>query len=156
MTQSASEFPSHQNCPQNTPSSQIEPIVRTETEKHIFIRATKVGDLNLDGNVSISDFIDLASHFGGSDTWQEGDLNNDGQVTISDFIDLASNFNSAYSGQVLPTSAGDLQILSNFAAGLNIDASVIGSAVPEPGIFGSGAMLALMLNFRRRKNFASR
>ena len=43
---------------------------------------------------TISDFIDLASHFGASSaTWQMGDVNYDGSVTISDFIDLASNFN---------------------------------------------------------------
>src|SRR5207244_9070532 len=50
----------------------------------ILIRPTRIGDLNLDGQVTISDFIDLASNFGHTDaTWQEGDLNYDGQVTIS-------------------------------------------------------------------------
>ncbi|HEV8291175.1 MAG TPA: PEP-CTERM sorting domain-containing protein, partial [Tepidisphaeraceae bacterium] len=32
----------------------------------------------------------------GGMTWQEGDLNYDGSVTISDFVDLAANFNSSY------------------------------------------------------------
>ena len=52
-------------------------------------------------------------------TWQEGDLNYDGQVTISDFIDLASNFNTSYSGDILPIgsegNAGDMTGLSSIA-----------------------------------------
>src|SRR5439155_19903695 len=51
------------------------------------------GDLNKDGQVSISDFIDLASNFGKTNAiWSDGDLNLDGTVTIADFIDLAANF----------------------------------------------------------------
>ena len=66
----------------------------------IFIRPTRIGDVNLDGIVTISDFIDLSSNFGRTSViWQEGDLNYDGSVTISDFIDLASNFGSSYAGQ---------------------------------------------------------
>src|SRR4029453_1339914 len=71
----------------------------------ILIRPTRIGDLNLDGAVTISDFIDLASHFNGTGGWQEGDLNGDGTVSISDFIDLASNFNSTYAGDILPISS---------------------------------------------------
>ena len=48
-------------------------------------------------------------------TWQEGDLNYDGQVTISDFIDLASNFNASYSGGALPISAGDQKTPADFS-----------------------------------------
>jgi len=57
------------------------------------------GDLNRDREVTISDFIDLASHFNQFPaTWSEGDLNYDNAVTISDFIDLASNFNQSLAG----------------------------------------------------------
>jgi len=65
---------------------------------NVLIRPTLAGDVNLDGVVTISDFIDLASNFNqlSGTTWQEGDLNYDGAVTISDFIDLAANFNTAY------------------------------------------------------------
>ena len=67
-------------------------------DANVLIRPTLAGDVNLDGVVSISDFIDLASNFNqlSGATWQEGDLNYDGAVTISDFIDLAANFNTAY------------------------------------------------------------
>ncbi len=59
------------------------------------------GDLNGDRQVTISDFIDLASNFNKSPaTYADGDLNYDNAVTISDFIDLAANF-----GQSLPAPA---------------------------------------------------
>src|SRR5439155_8307551 len=49
-------------------------------DANIFIRLTRIGDVNLDGTVSISDFLDLASNFNSTGkTWQEGDLNYDGQ-----------------------------------------------------------------------------
>ncbi|HEV8378209.1 MAG TPA: hypothetical protein VGP99_05120, partial [Tepidisphaeraceae bacterium] len=47
--------------------------------------------------------------------WQAGDLNGDGLVSISDFIDLASNFNTAYAGDALPISAADQSVLDAFA-----------------------------------------
>src|SRR5205823_3570514 len=45
-----------------------------------------------------------------------GDLNYDGTVSISDFIDLASNFNQSVSGEILPISAADAAMLADFAA----------------------------------------
>jgi hypothetical protein len=102
-------------------------------DANVLIRPTRIGDLNLDGAVTISDFIDLASQFNqpGQLTWQEGDLNYDGQVTIADFIDLAANFNTSY-----VQSAG--------AA-----ADVSSAAVPEPTLL-STCVLALVLRVRRR------
>jgi len=122
---------------------------------HIMIRPTRVGDLNLDGVVTISDFIDLASNFNtlGTATWQEGDLNYDHNVTISDFIDLASNFNGSYVGGAGAVSADDLQTLSAFASSVGVDPSVIGSAVPEPGTMGLLAIGAMgLMSGRRRRN----
>jgi autotransporter-associated beta strand protein len=113
-------------------------------DQNIFIRPTRVGDLNLDGAVTISDFIDLASHFNGVGTWQEGDLNYDGVVTISDFIDLASNFNTSYSGEVFPISPADAQALSDFA-------SAHGVAVPEPSTMTLLTLTATALLRRRRR-----
>ncbi len=115
-------------------------------DPYILIRPTRIGDLNLDGQVTISDFIDLASNFNGTGkTWQEGDLNYDGSVTISDFIDLASNFGASYTGQIFPISPEDQLTLATFA-------SSIGAAVPEPAsatlFLGLGATL---LATRRRR-----
>ena len=91
------------------------------------IRPTRIGDLNLDGTVTISDFIDLSANFGASGpniTWQEGDLNYDFAVTISDFIDLSANFGASYAGGTVSVSSEDQQLLLDFAAAH--------SAVPEP------------------------
>jgi len=76
-------------------------------DSYLLIRPTRIGDLNLDGTVSIADFIELAAHFnqsGADITWQEGDVNYDNTVSIADFIELSSNFNGSYSGAVSPTS----------------------------------------------------
>src|SRR5207244_5913367 len=83
----------------------------------VLIRYTRIGDLNLDGTVTISDFIDLASNFNhiGGATWQMGDVNYDSSVTISDFIDLASNFNQSVTGDAFPISEEDAAMLAHFA-----------------------------------------
>jgi autotransporter-associated beta strand protein len=113
-------------------------------DQNIFIRPTRVGDLNLDGVVTISDFIDLASNFNKTNTtWQEGDLNYDGSVTISDFIDLASNFNGSYSGETFPISDADAKALSDFA-------SAHGVSVPEPAMLG--LLLGTVAIARTRRN----
>jgi hypothetical protein len=124
----------------------------------IFIRPTRVGDLNLDGNVSISDFIDLASNFGsvGTATWQEGDLNYDHNVSISDFIDLASNFGASYAGSTGAVSVADEQTLASFASSIGVDPAVIGSAVPEPGTMALLAVGAMGLMGRRRRGQRTR
>jgi len=72
------------------------------------------GDLNRDGQVSISDLITLASNFGKtSATYADGDLNYDGEVSISDFIDMAANFSQVSSSTLAaaaPQPAADLMI----------------------------------------------
>ncbi|HEV8605217.1 MAG TPA: hypothetical protein VGQ99_07620 [Tepidisphaeraceae bacterium] len=115
----------------------------TTANGYILLRPTRIGDLNLDGQVTISDFIDLSSNFNRTGvTWQEGDLNFDGSVTISDFIDLASNFGTAYNGQAFPISPADQQALDDFA-------STHGIPIPEPASFLI-FMPALVLLRRRR------
>jgi hypothetical protein len=115
-------------------------------DSYVLIRPTRIGDLNLDGVVTISDFIDLASHFNGDGTWQEGDMNYDGKITISDFIDLASNFGGSYSGDSVPISVADQEALSIFA-------SSIGASVPEPsGLLGVPlAAFICLRRYRRNK-----
>jgi hypothetical protein len=120
-------------------------------DAYLLMRPTRIGDLNLDGLVSIADFIDLAANFNSSGpqiTWQEGDLNFDNAVTIADFIDLAGNFNSTYSGQTFAIDPAEQQLLAAFAA------SHGASAVPEPGTLGLLAGAGLMLLSRRRRRTA--
>ena len=115
-------------------------------DSRLLIRPTRIGDLNLDGNVTIADFIDLASNFGaiGTATWQEGDVNADGSVTIADFIDLASNFNTSYAGDIFPITPADTQTLSNFAASIAV-------AVPEPAALSLLAIGVMFFSRRRRR-----
>jgi hypothetical protein len=119
-------------------------LIDAHGDGYVLVRPTRVGDLNLDGSVTISDFIDLASHFNGAGDWQSGDLNGDGVVTISDFIDLASNFNASYSGEVFPISAADRSALNAFAAAHGA------TLVPEPGAMGLFFAAGLLLRRRRR------
>jgi len=115
---------------------------------YVLIRPTRIGDINLDGAVTISDFIDLATNFGRTGvTWQEGDMNYDGSITISDFIDLASNFGATYGGNVLPISAADQLTLDSFAAAHGI-------AVPEPALISILLLASLATRRLRRLQFA--
>ncbi len=113
----------------------------------VLVRYTVIGDLNLDGTVSISDFIDLAAHFNAARdvTWQMGDVNYDGSVTIADFIDLASNFGQSVSGIATPISEEDRLVLSAFAA------SAEASAVPEAGSVLMCLLAVGGAGMRRRK-----
>jgi autotransporter-associated beta strand protein len=110
---------------------------------HVVVRATRVGDVNLDGSVTIADFLGLAGNFNlmGTATWQEGDLNYDRNVTIADFLALAGNFNSSYSGERWEVTAEERAILEGFAAA---------HGAPEPGtmVLGIGVVVGLL---RRRK-----
>jgi autotransporter-associated beta strand protein len=108
----------------------------------VLVRYTLIGDLNLDGAVSIADFINLAGHFDSRDaTWQVGDVNYDGRVTIADFIALAGNFGQSLSGITTPIRDEDRAMLSSFAVSIG--------AVPEPGLFGL-LTAAPLLMLRRR------
>src|SRR5205807_8361573 len=83
-------------------------LIDAHGDPYLLIRPTEIGDLNLDGQVTISDFIDLAANFGASGpdiTWQEGDLNYDNAVTIADFIDLAANFGASYAADGISASS---------------------------------------------------
>ncbi|HEV8605642.1 MAG TPA: hypothetical protein VGQ99_09765 [Tepidisphaeraceae bacterium] len=116
-------------------------------DSYLLIRPTRIGDLNLDGVVTISDFIDLSSNFGASGpniTWQEGDLNYDNAVTISDFIDLSANFGSSYSGATLPISSSDLALLNNFASSP--------SPIPEPSTLSRHFTLTPLHRSRRTRS----
>jgi hypothetical protein len=123
-------------------------------DAHVQVRLARIGDLNLDNQVTIADFLALASKFntsGPNVTWQEGDLNYDSAVTIADFLALAGNFNSTYSGNALPVNPDDYSLLASFASSHGIDPAVIGSAVPEPAIMSVFALASVTLLTSRRR-----
>jgi hypothetical protein len=127
------------------PGSRIAVIKRPDLhgDQNLLVRSAATGDLNLDGTVSIADFIDLAANFGALGvSWPDGDLNYDGEVSIADFIDLASNFGVTYTGEVFPINPEDSAQLAEFAA-------AHGVSVPEPGLIGAGAIGILILSRRR-------
>jgi probable HAF family extracellular repeat protein len=104
-------------------------IALLEFPDQLLLQQALTGDLNIDGQVTIADFIQLAAHFdmsGPQLSWTDGDLNHDTAVTIADFIDLASNFGASYSGDVSGISPSDLAMLNNFAS------SHSAPLVPEP------------------------
>jgi len=99
------------------------------------------GDANLDGQVTVSDIIDLSNNFGVPDaTWRQGDFNGDGQVTISDLIDAITNYGRTYQAPD-PVSSPALAASS-------------AGAVPEP----VGCLIAGMgtITFLRRRRAATR
>jgi autotransporter-associated beta strand protein len=104
------------------------------------IRATLLGDTDLDGQVNVGDLANLAGNFGATSGafWANGDFDYNGTVNIADLSDLAGNF-----GDGLP-GAG----VGNATA----TAATAGAAVPEPS---SIALLTLatstLVPHRRRR-----
>ena len=57
-------------------------------------RGTCYGDIDLDGDVDLDDFVILKLNFGTGTTWGTGDLDGDGDVDLDDFVILKLNFGS--------------------------------------------------------------
>jgi autotransporter-associated beta strand protein len=110
------------------------------------IRATLLGDSDLDGKVNVADLANLAGNFGktAGQFWLNGDFDYNGNVNVADLADLAGNFGKQLG---VGSDAGG----GSAAASAAVVAGV--AAVPEPGSFGvigvSGAALLLR---RRRRN----
>jgi T5SS/PEP-CTERM-associated repeat protein len=116
-------------------------------DANLLIRLTRIGDLNLDGTVSIADFLALSGNFGQAGpniTWQEGDVNYDNQVSIADFLALSSNFGSSYSGDFRAISESESATLSSFASTRGV------SSVPEPSAIALALSFSPLLLRRRR------
>jgi hypothetical protein len=82
-------------------------------QNSILLNYTLVGDVNLDRQVTIADFLVLSAGFGlANATWQTGDVNFDDAVTIADFLALSGNFGQAFSGDVTPVFAQSMAAAS--------------------------------------------
>lgn len=91
------------------------------------------GDANLDGRVSLADFLILRANFGqGDKTWLEADFNGDGLVSLADFLILRGNFGSGIAGNPGPAPTQ--------------------SMIPEPASPALLALLATPLLARRRRD----
>jgi hypothetical protein len=86
---------------------------------------TLPGDVNLDGQVSLSDLNNLLNNYGSSGNWSAGDVNYDGQVSLSDLNYLLNNYgSSAPASYSLVVGSGDLASpAASFASPAVLDAS---------------------------------
>jgi hypothetical protein len=106
------------------------------------IRATLLGDTDLDGRVNVADLANLAGNFGktSGQFWIGGDFDYNGNVNVADLADLAGNF-----GKTLPGGGGG----AGAAAAASLPAGAGATAVPEPTTIGLLGVSALGLVGRR-------
>jgi hypothetical protein len=112
------------------------------------VRATLLGDSDLDGQVNVADLANLAGNFGATTgmLWINGDFDNNGNVNVADLADLAGNF-----GQSLSSigAGGDFSEASPLAL-------VASAAVPEPAsagfLLGTGAVASGIFARRRHRS----
>ena len=107
----------------------------------VLAKYTYYGDANLDGKVDASDYsmIDngYIQHMTG---WQNGDFNYDGVVDGSDYTLIDNAFNTQGAS------------LTDSLANPNATPTVQIASVPEPTVFGLGAIGIGMLTRRRRRS----
>jgi hypothetical protein len=114
------------------------------------IRATLLGDSDLDGKVNVADLANLAGNFGktSSQVWINGDFDYNGNVNVADLADLAGNFGKQLgvgSGSAAAAGAATPAALSADGAGGGA------AAVPEPTMLGLAALGALGACHRPRR-----
>jgi hypothetical protein len=113
----------------------------------IEIKYTLLGDADLDGSVTGSDFTALAGNLGKSRVgWDKGDFLYTGSVTGSDFTALIQNLGKSAIGADVAIPASDYTAIDAFAAANGLMADV-----PEPtskGIVVIGAMCMLVARGR--------
>ncbi|MGN6368299.1 MAG: PEP-CTERM sorting domain-containing protein [Phycisphaerae bacterium] len=100
----------------------------------ILIKATYVGDSNLDGKVDLTDLSTVLNHFGqASSHWTSGNFDGAATIDLTDLSGVLNNF-----GKTLPTTA--LQATGSLAM-----------AAPEPGSLAALAAAGVMLLRRKRR-----
>jgi autotransporter-associated beta strand protein len=119
------------------------------------IRATLLGDSDLDGLVNVADLANLAGNFGVTTgmLWINGDFDYNQNVNVADLADLAGNFGSQLNSSGGAGTAAAGAVGAAAPAGVAIAA---GAAVPEPTgvgllIFAASASAAIGGGRRRRR-----
>jgi fibronectin-binding autotransporter adhesin len=114
----------------------------------IEVKYTLLGDADLDGSVTGSDFTALVGNLGKSGrVWDQGDFDYDGSVTGSDFTDLVGNLGKSASGAAVEIPAADFVAIDAFAAANGLMADV-----PEPASAGLLLVAGVGMLARRRRN----
>jgi hypothetical protein len=109
------------------------------------MRATLLGDSDLDGQVNVADLANLAGNFGATSGqfWLNGDFDYNGNVNVADLADLAGNFGASLTS--LGFNGADAS-----ASPAAVAAPAV-SAVPEPTMLGLFGVAAASLLGRRRR-----
>jgi autotransporter-associated beta strand protein len=105
------------------------------------IRATLLGDSDLDGLVNVADLANLAGNFGVTTgaLWINGDFDNNGNVNVADLADLAGNFGKTLTGT------------GSAAAAAGASPAASATSVPEPAAVASLLTLTTAGCIRRRR-----
>jgi autotransporter-associated beta strand protein len=123
-------------------------IVAGLSSGQIELKYTLLGDADLDGVVTGSDFTALVGNLGKSGrVWDQGDFEYSGSVTGSDFTDLVGNLGKSATGADVVLPAADYAAIDAFAAANGLMADV-----PEPATIGLMVLGGIgALGRRRRK-----
>jgi fibronectin-binding autotransporter adhesin len=114
----------------------------------IEIKYTLLGDADLDGAVTGSDFTALVGNLGKSGrVWDQGDFDYDGSVTGSDFTALVGNLGKSASGASIVLPASDYAAIDAFAAANGLMADV-----PEPASASLLLIAGMGVLSRRRRS----
>jgi autotransporter-associated beta strand protein len=114
----------------------------------IEIKYTLLGDANLDGVVSGSDFTILVGNLGKAVFgWDKGDFLYSSIVNGADFTALVGNLGKSASGAAMVLPAADYVAIDNFAAANGLLADV-----PEPSLLIIELPILLSLLWRRHVN----
>jgi hypothetical protein len=122
-------------------------VVAGLSSGQIEIKYTLLGDADLDGAVTGSDFTILASNLGNAvSSWDKGDFDYDGVVSGSDFTALVENLGKSASGADITLPTSDYTAIDAFAAANGLMADV-----PEPTAASIIVAVASGLMVRRRR-----
>jgi Dockerin type I domain len=119
-----------------------QPVTNTD----VLVKYTFVGDADLSGTVSSTDYILIDSNFNGGGTktgWRNGDFNYDGHINGDDYTLIDNAFNTQGSTTFASTSAGPAEMIAADTAQI--------AQVPEPAILGILTSCSLAFTARRRR-----